>query len=93
MIKCPVCGKFEFESEGDYDGCEFCNWQNDGLQMNHPDYAGGANWLSLNQARSNYEKYGVIMTDKDKQERKDFYIKMNEEIKQRQSKLRGVTHD
>ena len=50
-MKCPVCGKYEFQHEDDYDVCPVCNWENDGLQYDEPDYAGGANDMSLNQAR------------------------------------------
>lgn len=28
-IVCPVCGKYTFECEGDYDICEYCGWEND----------------------------------------------------------------
>lgn len=48
MIKCPVCGEHEFQMKSDYDVCPVCEWENDGLQMAKPDYAGGANDLSLN---------------------------------------------
>lgn len=51
MMLCPVCGKSEFEEFGDYDICPVCKWENDGLQYNNPDYAGGANHLSLNEAK------------------------------------------
>lgn len=53
---CPVCGKYEFEEEGDYDICEICRWENDQLQTERPDYAGGANIMSLNQARKAYQE-------------------------------------
>ena len=56
MIKCPVCGQYEFEEEDDFDGCPTCNWQNDGLQNDEPDYWGGANEMSLNDAREMYKK-------------------------------------
>lgn len=56
MIKCPVCGQYEFEEMDDFDGCEVCHWQNDGYQYNHPDYWGGANDLSVNQHREAWEK-------------------------------------
>ena len=52
---CPCCGKEEVEY---FDICETCGWQNDDLQLDHPDMAGGANPISLNQARENYEKTG-----------------------------------
>lgn len=31
-MKCPICGKYEFEEYGNYDICLVCNWENDGLQ-------------------------------------------------------------
>jgi hypothetical protein len=73
MIKCPICGKYDFAEEDDYDICTICGWENDGLQMSQHDYAGGANWLSVNQARENYRCYGIIMTEKDKKEKTAFY--------------------
>lgn len=30
-------------------------WENDGLQNHNPDYAGGANKMSLNEARKAYK--------------------------------------
>ena len=57
-IKCPVCGKYEFEEENDFDICEVCGWENDGLQMDNPDYKGGANKESLNEARKIYQETG-----------------------------------
>lgn len=53
-FKCPVCGKFEFEAEDDNDICPVCRWENDGVQYDDPDYAGGANEMSLNEARKAY---------------------------------------
>jgi hypothetical protein len=54
MIKCPVCGQYEFERKNDFDVCEVCGWENDGVQMGEPDYRGGANELSLNQFRAEW---------------------------------------
>jgi len=49
---CPCCGAQEsFENE-DYAICRVCNWENDPVQLLNPDLEGGANKLSLNQARS-----------------------------------------
>lgn len=53
---CPVCGNPTFEYWNDMDICDVCDWCNDGLQENHPDYVGGANRMSLNQAREAYRK-------------------------------------
>lgn len=55
MIECPVCGKYKFREEGDYDICPVCDWENDGLQLANPDEDGGANELSLNEYKKEYE--------------------------------------
>lgn len=53
---CPVCGKYEFEDESSFDICPFCGWEDDGLMEDNPDYSGGANDLSLNDFRKEYQK-------------------------------------
>lgn len=55
-MKCPVCGQYEFEFEGDSDICPNCKWENDSLQTREPDYKGGANRMSLNEAREAYKR-------------------------------------
>jgi hypothetical protein len=50
-VHCPVCGKTVFDEEGDYDICTVCGWENDPVQTRDADYAGGANRISLNEAR------------------------------------------
>lgn len=57
--KCPVCGEYEFLEDNSLDICRVCGWQDDGVQEDDPDYDGGANHVSLNQAKENYKKYGV----------------------------------
>ncbi len=47
-IKCPCCGK---SLVGEYDICVVCDWENDPHQLNNPDLSGGANQMSLNQAK------------------------------------------
>ena len=56
MIKCPVCGEYEFEKKSDHDVCDVCGWENDGLQMKNPDMDGGANPDSLNARRAWWEE-------------------------------------
>ena len=56
MINCPVCGEYEFEIDNDFDVCEVCGWENDGVQFDDPDYRGGANDENLNEARAAWAK-------------------------------------
>ena len=60
MIKCPICHESEFERENDFDVCDICEWENDGVQMDDPDYAGGANYISLNQYKVRWQSRGVM---------------------------------
>ena len=53
--KCPVCGEHEFEESGGYEICPVCGWEDDALQEAQPDYEGGANKMSLNQAKEAYK--------------------------------------
>lgn len=55
-VRCPVCGKYEFGDYADYDICDICDWCNDALQNKEPDYRGGANKMSLNEARQAYKE-------------------------------------
>jgi len=50
MISCPVCNEYVFEEDNDFDVCECCGWENDGVQLDDPNYRGGANRCSLNEA-------------------------------------------
>ena len=53
---CPVCGlKRAFIEFGSYEICRQCNWEDDPVQYNNPDYEGGANIPSLNQARKEWK--------------------------------------
>ena len=54
-IKCPICGNTEGLEE-EYDVCHKCGWEIDYIQQKDPDLAGGANHMSVNQAREAYAK-------------------------------------
>jgi Zn finger protein HypA/HybF involved in hydrogenase expression len=58
-MKCPVCGESEFAEEDDFDICQVCHWENSGLQHDEPNCWGGANRLSLNQARAVWKKHRI----------------------------------
>ena len=60
--ECPCCGYFTLEGEAGktFQICPVCYWEDDGIQFNDPTYEGGANSLSLNKAKENFQKFGVI---------------------------------
>lgn len=51
---CPICGKHEFSENGSFEICPVCGWEDDNLQLKHPDYDGGANDMSLNEYKKNW---------------------------------------
>jgi anaerobic ribonucleoside-triphosphate reductase len=53
---CPCCKTYEFSEEGSYEICPVCNWEDDPIQAEDPNYAGGANTMSLNEARKAYQE-------------------------------------
>lgn len=59
--QCPCCGYFTLkENTGNsFQLCEVCFWEDDGIQSSDPDYEGGANRVSLNQAIQNFKKFGA----------------------------------
>ena len=44
---------------GTYEICEVCFWEDDSVQFRNPEYEGGANKVSLKDARQNFLDYGV----------------------------------
>ena len=52
---CPVCGQHNFEEADDFEECPVCGWVNDGVQQADPDYPGGYNRISLNDARKKWK--------------------------------------
>ena len=52
---CPVCEKHIFVMENDFDICDVCGWENDGVQGADFNYRGGANSLSVNDCKIIYK--------------------------------------
>ena len=52
--KCPICGQYDFTYE--FEVCPVCKWEHDIVQEEDTDYKGGANKMSVNQAREAYLK-------------------------------------
>jgi hypothetical protein len=63
-LACPCCGHLTTPDDGSFPGsfviCPVCFWEDDDVQLDNPDFAGGANRPSLNQARSNYRMFGAV---------------------------------
>jgi hypothetical protein len=58
---CPCCGLLTLDElpPGTYEICPVCEWEDDPVQFNDPDYIGGANVMSLNQAKKHFIKMGA----------------------------------
>ena len=56
---CPCCEYLTLDERGQYDICPVCFWEDDPIQADDEDYDGGANRLSLRQARVNVQTYGA----------------------------------
>lgn len=64
--KCPCCEFFTLEDnpiQPTFEICPVCFWENDPLQSEKPDYSGGANRISLNEAKLNYKNLSVCKED------------------------------
>lgn len=50
---CPACGFLTFsEPPGSYEICGVCGWEDDHVQLAHPEMRGGANGESLVEAQT-----------------------------------------
>lgn len=56
MFECPCCNEKTLTDPGHYDICSNCGWEDDPIQRGDPDYTGGANEMSLNEARAAYKQ-------------------------------------
>lgn len=56
---CPCCRYLTFDTpeRGSYDICPICFWEDDQMQFDHPDARGGANRVSLSEARENFVQF------------------------------------
>jgi hypothetical protein len=63
-LPCPACGYHTFEILGDWDTCPVCGWNSDPVQETMHDDPTGANGISLNEARKNFQAIGAITREK-----------------------------
>ncbi len=59
LLPCPCCGQRTLSERGAYEICRRCAWEDDPTQSDDPDYRGGANEMSLNEARAAWKKKGA----------------------------------
>jgi rubredoxin len=59
---CPCCGYLTLREAppGTFAICPVCYWEDDDVQFKTPTYAGGANRVSLVEARKNFRAYGAV---------------------------------
>lgn len=62
LYPCPCCGYLTFSEKGGgtYEICPICFWEADGVQLDDPNYEGGANSVSLRQAQRNFSEFGAV---------------------------------
>jgi hypothetical protein len=70
--QCPCCGykTLSLSPPNSFEICPVCYWEDDGVQFAKPDYANGANKISLNEARANFIKFGAILEEYSSKTRK-----------------------
>jgi len=58
---CPCCGNRTLPEQppGSYEICPVCFWEDDPVQFEDADFQGGANVVSLNQARANFREFAA----------------------------------
>jgi hypothetical protein len=54
--KCACCEQETITEPDSYEICSRCGWEDDELQREDPDYRGGANQMSLNEAKAAFKK-------------------------------------
>lgn len=54
--KCACCQQLTVDKDAKFDICPNCGWEKDATQNENPNYKGGANKMSLNEAREAYKK-------------------------------------
>ena len=52
--KCACCGQYSLPPDSKFEICPVCGWEDDDIQNDDPQFEGGANNMSLEQARKEY---------------------------------------
>ena len=58
LLQCACCDRFSL-TDGDWEICPVCFWEDDGLGIGEPDEESGPNHITLRQARANFASFGA----------------------------------
>ncbi|NLI91850.1 MAG: hypothetical protein GX434_06460 [Peptococcaceae bacterium] len=53
---CACCGQNTLDEEDFFEICPVCGWEDDSVQREDPNYRGGANQMSLNEAKEAFKR-------------------------------------
>ena len=57
---CPCCGSKTLKDVGEFDICNVCKWEDDPLQRKDPNDDMGANTMSLNDYRRDWQRRNQV---------------------------------
>jgi uncharacterized Zn finger protein (UPF0148 family) len=57
-VRCSCCGHATLTERDGFEICPVCGWEDDRVQAGDPTLAGGANRVSLHEARASYARIG-----------------------------------
>lgn len=61
---CPCCGYLTLGQQGWWEICPVCHWDDDPAYTSDPTYwPGGANPISLEEARENFREFGAALRE------------------------------
>ena len=64
--QCACCGERSLPPVSAFEICPICGWQDDDIQNEEPSLDGGANELSLDDAKKEYLGRAETMTEQEK---------------------------
>jgi uncharacterized Zn finger protein (UPF0148 family) len=56
LLPCDCCASPVIRERGTFEICPVCGWEDDPAQARDPELAGGANRMSLNEARARWRR-------------------------------------
>lgn len=59
LLPCDCCGSKVIGERGNFEICPICGWEDDSAQASDPDLTGGANDMSLNDARATWKARAI----------------------------------